>query len=169
MIQTSCSEMFWWSFARIKLWCDVGDRFFDGGIGNKFGDRLWSYNLNVGSWVTTAVLIVCHSNDSHGTMEECFFVVLADLLSEFACLWLKSKTFGWSMIGFVKRRCSLLEWLMNPMVERLCFGTILCSTVDGIPGETEIGKIYFVVYTMMYCPRKFNFGLYVLRKTMRCR
>ena len=40
---------------RIKLWCDVGGRFFDVGIGIKFGDWLGSYNLNVGSWVTTAV------------------------------------------------------------------------------------------------------------------
>ena len=58
---------------------------------------------------------------------------------------------------------------MNPMVGRLCFNTILCSTVDGIPGETRLGRIYFIVYTMMYRPRKYYFGLYVLRKKMRCR
>ena len=58
---------------------------------------------------------------------------------------------------------------MNPMVERLHFGTTFCSTVDSIPGKMGLGKMYFVVYTMMYRPRKFNFGLYVLQKTMRCR
>ena len=47
--------LFWWTFARIKLRCDVGGRFFDGGVGNKFGDRLGFFNLNVGSWVTAAV------------------------------------------------------------------------------------------------------------------
>ena len=66
------------------------------------------------------------------------------------------------MIGFVKRQCSLLEWLMIHMVGRLCFSTTFCSMVDGIPGGTGIGKMYFVVNTMKYRPRKFNFGLYVL-------
>ena len=100
MIRTSCSE----SFLTVRCF---------GGVlrGYSFGATLVIDLLMVVSvtnlvtgWGPTIImleagklrpfLIVCHSDDSDGTMEECFFVVLADLLSDFACLWLESKTFG---------------------------------------------------------------------------
>ena len=84
----------------------------------------------------------------------CFFAVLPDLVSEFAIIDLESKTFDLSMVGFVGRRCSLLELLMITIVGMLRFGTTFRSTTGGITGGAGKAKMLFVVITMKNRPRK---------------